>query len=129
MFVTYIQTYIQTLWLPESLDLLDRETKKQNVNAQIWIKFLIYLRAKLSRSPKSWRKHSGKLGNDFSSFFKVGGLRIPIISFLMLVLSLWLDFMSTLSVVSWAVSQSEFGASLKIFWFFNIRSRSNYQCK
>ena len=32
MFVTYrhtnIQTYIQTLWLPESLDLLDRETKK-----------------------------------------------------------------------------------------------------
>ena len=32
MFVTYIQTYkhtyIQTLWLLESLDLLDRETKK-----------------------------------------------------------------------------------------------------
>ena len=36
MFVTYIQTYrhtyIQTLWLLESLDLLDRETKNSNVN-------------------------------------------------------------------------------------------------
>ena len=47
-----------------------------------------YLRAKLSRSPRSWRKHSGRLGKDLSSFFRVGGLRIPIISFLMLVLSL-----------------------------------------
>lgn len=67
----------------------------------------IHLRAKLSRSPRSCKKHSGKLGNDFNSFFKLGGLRIPMISFLMLVLSLWWGFTKALSFWFSPLSQLE----------------------
>ena len=38
MFVTYIQTDKHTLWLPESLDLSDRETK----NNWLWLESAIY---------------------------------------------------------------------------------------
>ena len=46
-----------------------------------------HLNAKLSSRPRSCRKLSGRLGKDFSSFFWLGGLRIPMISRLMVVLS------------------------------------------